>query len=212
MSQKVWGYIMNISDFAIERIYEYVNRTTSTDTAHDFDHIKRVVSITKKLCKEYDEVNTAFAEIIALLHEMNDGKLFPPTQINDVSDFLLKLSFSPELVQRILESISMISYRKYPSLRHNASLEVKIVQDADRIDAIGAIGIARAFAYGGSKGYPLYSKHKESFGIIQHFDDKLLLLYDLLNTQAAKNFAKKRNEFVKLYYESFLQELHDLDD
>lgn len=203
---------MHVSNFAIERIYEYVNRTTITDTAHSFDHIKRVVSITKKLCKEYDEVNTGLAEIIALLHETNDDKLFPPTQMDDLSDFLLTLSFSPDSVQQILDSISMISYRKYPFSCHNASLEVKIVQDADRIDAIGAIGIARAFAYGGSKGYPLYSNKKETFGIIQHFDDKLLLIYDLLNTDAAKKYSKSRNELVRLYYESFMQELYDLDD
>ena len=200
---------MSVKDFAIEKIHEYVNQITIADAAHSFDHIKRVVSITKKLCKEYDNVNAKLAEIIALLHEINDDKLFPPSQINDVSDFLLNLSFPPEIIKQILDSVSMISYRKYPSLCSSASLEVKIVQDADRIDAIGAIGIARAFAYGGSKGYPLYSDDKEAFGTIQHFDDKLLRIYDLLNTDAAKKYAKRRNDLIKLYYEAFMEELSD---
>ena len=203
---------MNINDLTIERIWEYVNKATNADAAHDFEHIKRVVAITGKLCKEYNRVDAGLAETIALLHEMNDDKLFPPTQMDDLSQFLSSLSFSPDSVRQILNGISMISYRKHPSLCEDVSLEVKIVQDADRIDAIGAIGIARAFAYGGSKGYPLYSDDKKSFGVIQHFDDKLLLIYDLLNTDAAKKYAKRRNEFLQLYYKSFMQELADLDD
>lgn len=204
---------MIISNSALENIYEYVkNTTTGMDPAHDFDHICRVVSITKKLCKECAGADIALAEAIALLHEMNDDKLFPSSQLDDVADLLLKSSFSLDNVQLILEDISLISFRKHPVLPHDASLEVKIVQDADRIDAIGAIGIARSFAYGGSKGYPLYPFDENSFGIIQHFNDKLLLIYDLLNTDAAKKYAKKRNDFLKLYYKTFMQELRDLDD
>lgn len=204
---------MNIRSSILKGVYEYVNKLMSDmDPAHSIDHIYRVVSITKKLCSEYPETNILLAEIIALLHEMNDDKLFPPNQLDNVRDILSQLSLSEENICFIIEGISLISYRKHPSLTADVPLEIKIVQDADRIDAIGAMGIARAFAFGGSKGYPLYSINPDTNSIIKHFDDKLLLIYDLLNTDAAKKYAKERHKFLEEFRTMFIKELNEIDD
>ena len=184
----------------------------NADSAHDFDHILRVVGLTKQLCEKIPCANGSLALLIALLHEMNDDKLFPVSQVEKTREMLLNLSLSSDEVDFVIEAISLISYRKHPTLCDGVAIEVKIVQDADRIDALGAIGVARAFAYGGSKGRPLYSRDGKGADTISHFYEKLLLIYDMLNTAEAKELAKPRNEFLKLFLENFIQEMNDIDD
>ena len=205
------GFEISNRDWQIA--YDYAkNAILSADPAHDFDHILRVVRLTRQLCEKIPYASISLAMLIALLHEMNDDKLFPVSQVEKTREMLLSLSLSSDEADFIIEAISLISYRKHPTLSEDTRIEVKIVQDADRIDALGAIGVARAFAYGGSKGRPLYSRDGGEADTISHFYDKLLLIYDLLNTAEARELAKPRNEFLKLFVKNFMQEMNDIDN
>ena len=169
------------------------------DPAHDGMHVQRVVRLTRQLCESYPKVNAYRAELLAWLHDMNDDKLSSNCGLAAVEAFLREADAAAEDIAFVLQGIPYISYRKHPKLDESIPLEIRIVQDADRIDAMGAIGIARTFAYGGAKGRSLNDS-------LQHFDEKLLLLYDLLSTDAAKEIAKPRYEFLKSFYAEFQKE------
>ena len=169
------------------------------DPAHDGMHVQRVVALTRQLCAAYPQADAAKAELLAWLHDMNDDKLSSNCGLAAVEAFLREADAAAEDIAFVLQGIPYISYRKHPKLDESIPLEIRIVQDADRIDAMGAIGIARTFAYGGAKGRSLNDS-------LQHFDEKLLLLYDLLSTDAAKEIAKPRYEFLKSFYAEFQKE------
>ena len=169
------------------------------DAAHDPDHILRVVALTKRLCLAYPQADPFRAEMLAWLHDMNDDKLASNLGQDALSAFLRQLSVPQADISFLTEALPYISYRKHPSLSPDIPLEIRIVQDADRIDAMGAVGIARTFAYGGAKNRNLQSS-------LAHFDEKLLLLYDLLNTQEAKRIALPRHQFLQAFYAQFQAE------
>ena len=166
---------------------------TANDPAHDERHVQRVVSLTRQLCDEIPEADPYRAQLLAWLHDMNDDKLQTNCGLGTVAEFLRAAGAGEGDIAFVLEGIPYISYRKHPKLGPEIPLEIRIVQDADRIDAMGAMGIARTFAYGGAKGRSL----EES---LQHFDEKLLLLYDLLGTEAAKKVARPRHRFLVSFY------------
>ena len=169
------------------------------DPAHDEHHVQRVVELTRKLCQAEPTANAYRAQLLAWLHDMNDDKLASDRGLSAVEAFLQEAGAEGADIAFVLSGIPYISYRKHPRLSPEIPLEIRIVQDADRIDAMGAMGIARTFAYGGAKGRSL----EES---LQHFDEKLLLLYDLLSTDAAKELAKPRHAFLQNFYEQFRSE------
>ena len=184
----------------LQKTREFVlAQMAKNDAAHDQDHILRVVALTKQLCAAYPQVNTFRAELLAWLHDMNDDKLASNIGATSISEFLKSISVAEEDIRFVMDALPYISYRKHPRLSPDVPLEIRIVQDADRIDAMGAIGIARTFAFGGAKNRPL----DES---LAHFDEKLLLLYDLLSTDAAKALAKPRWEFLKQFYRQYKHE------
>ena len=184
----------------LAQIKQFVtNAMSENDPAHDGNHVHRVVHLTMQLCDAYPQANRFRAELIAWLHDMQDDKLKSNTSETSLAAYLCSLGTSQEDIRFVLSALPYISYRKYPKLSQDVPLEIRIVQDADRIDAMGAIGIARTFAYGGSRGRAL----EES---LAHFDEKLLLLYDLLNTQDAKRIAKPRWELLKLFYANYITE------
>ena len=170
------------------------------DAAHDRDHVCRVVELTKALCRAYPQADAFRAELLAWLHDMNDDKLSSNVGLDRVSDCLRHCHTPEEDVRFIAEAIPYISYRKHPHLSEDVPLEIRIVQDADRIDAIGAVGIARTFAFGGAK-------HRSLTDSLQHFDDKLLHLYDLLNTEEAKRIAQPRHAFLQTFYAQYQAEI-----
>ena len=172
---------------------------TQNDAAHDADHILRVVSLTHTLCHAYPQVNTFRTELLAWLHDMNDDKLASNVGQASIAAFLESLSVPDADIRFITEALPYISYRKHPKLSADTPLEIRIVQDADRIDAIGAVGIARTFAFGGAKNRTLENS-------LFHFDEKLLLLYDLLNTEEAKRIALPRHNFLKAFYAQYKAE------
>lgn len=169
------------------------------DAAHDMAHIDRVVKIALQL-GEKAGADMFRVQMLALLHELEDDKLASNLGSVPVKTMLWQLQLPQEDIDFLLTGISYISFRKYPKLDDSIPLEIRIVQDSDRMDAIGAVGIARTFAYGGAKGRPLQDS-------LEHFDEKLLKLYDLLTVPAAKEMAKSRYEFLKAFYIQFTEEI-----
>ena len=135
--------------------------------------------------------------LAALLHDADDHKLFSTSDNANARAFLRENQVPSEMADRICEVINAVSFSQNKD-RRPETIEAKVVQDADRLDAIGAIGIARTFAYGGEHGRPLEDS-------VQHFYDKLLLLKDLMNTETGKKLAQKRHQFL----EDFLNELRE---
>ena len=184
----------------LEKTREFVlSQMAKNDAAHDQDHILRVVALTKQLYAAYPQANSFRAELLAWLHDMNDDKLASNIGASSISAFLQSISVSEADIQFITNALPYISYRKHPRLSPDVPLEIRIVQDADRIDAIGAVGIARTFAFGGAKNRGL----DDSLG---HFDEKLLLLYDLLSTEEAKRIALPRHQFLQAFYQQYNEE------
>ena len=170
------------------------------DAAHDPDHVFRVVELVRRLCRAYPETDGFRAELLAWLHDMNDDKLSSNVGLDRVADHLRRCHAPEEEVRFIIQAIPYISYRKHPHLSEEVPLEIRIVQDADRMDAMGAVGVARTFAYGGAK-------HRSLADSLQHFDEKLLRLYDLLSTEEAKRIAQPRHAFLQTFYAQYQAEM-----
>ena len=188
-------------------------------TGHDFYHIQRVVNNSIQICKT-EEADEYYAILLAYLHDVGDYKIHDGMDKTEeiVSHILLELNFKTNDIQQIIRDIDLIGFKGGLNKKPN-KMEVQIVQDADRLDAMGAIGIARAFAYGGKKGRLLYDPNFEpedfdsieayknsNAPTIQHFYDKLLKLKDLMNTETAKKLAEERHAFMETFLMQFYRE------
>lgn len=188
----------------LEAIQEYVFTCFQGDaTGHDFNHMKRVAMMARNIAIS-SHANPFTCEVAGWLHDIGDRKLFsnPDDAIVQMNEFLISISFEREQVNDINNIINMISFQKGKVPR---SLEGKIVQDADRLDAIGAIGIARTFQYGGAHNQMIYNKEQDNTSI-QHFYDKLLKIKDKLHTEEAKRIAEERHEFMEKFLNQFYRE------
>ncbi len=183
----------------IENAIEYI-KTLFADKAdgHDAEHTMRVYRNAMDLAGQYAECDKEIVAIAALLHDADDHKLFNTENNANARTFLGMQGIEPETIERICDIINSISFSKNKG-KTLSSLEAKIVQDADRLDAIGAIGIARTFAYGGGKGRSLEAG-------IGHFHEKLLLLRDLMNTKEARRIAEERHAFMEQFLKEFEKE------
>lgn len=205
----------------IKIIKEYVKEKLSMDSSgHDYWHIERVVNNAQKILP-FETADNLKVIVSAWLHDIGDYKLNNGKDKTKeiVFPLLISLEFSEDFAEEIIQIISEVSYKG----GHNStpsSLEAKIVQDADRLDAMGAIGIARAFAYGGSKGRELYnpeespneyidmdSYKKNTSCTINHFYEKLLKLKDLMNTETAKKIALERHNYMINFLDEFHKEV-----
>jgi uncharacterized protein len=189
-------------------------------TGHDWYHVDRVRKNALLIAERERQGDLFIIEMAALLHDIPDEKLNGSVHEgqNKLSNFIEGIPLSADLTLKIIEVINSISFRggeKKPL----SSIEAKIVQDADRLDALGAIGIARTFAFGGKKGQPIYHPDltvREKMTIeeyrqgksssIHHFYEKLLLLKDLLNTDTAKMMAEERHRYMEEFLLQFYQE------
>ena len=169
------------------------------DAAHDTGHIRRVVALARTIAAAYPEADPFRVELLAWLHDMNDDKLASNVGEASVTAFLRSVGTADADGAFVTEALPLISYRKHPSLSADVPLEIRIVQDADCIDAIGAVGIARTFAYGGAN-------HRGLEDSLAHFDEKLLRLYDLLSTEEGKRIALPRHRFLQAFYEQWSKE------
>ncbi|SHF55411.1 HD domain-containing protein [Ornithinibacillus halophilus] len=196
---------MQDQDLQLTAIQDYVRDIFSNDvTGHDYFHLKRVVRLSKEIAIS-EKADPFICEIVAWLHDVGDKKLFsnPNKAVDDMNQMLSSIKLSNHIIEEINHTIQDISFKKgsVPD-----TLEGKVVQDADRLDAIGAIGIARTFAYGGAKGQLINHDNLKESTSIQHFYDKLLRLMDTMNTSTAKNIAKERHQFLERFLEQFYKE------
>lgn len=180
------------------------NKFTNDVTGHDFFHMERVANMAKLLAIS-EKADTFICEMAGWVHDIGDHKLFddPPQEMKKLNDFFHAIDLTDEQIKAINKAIQDVSFsggHKSPE-----TLEGKIVQDADRLDAIGAIGIARTFAYGGANHQLIDHPSQKEGTSIQHFYDKLLLLKDKMNTDGARKIADKRHRILT----HFLEQFHD---
>ncbi|MGM0873898.1 MAG: HD domain-containing protein [Bacillota bacterium] len=176
-------------------------------SGHDWWHIERVRKNALHI-GGYEKANVFVVELAALLHDLIDDKLPENIKldVSDVESFLLEMGIDEEDIAKVVNIIQVISYRKKTPVSQ-LTLEAKVVQDADRLDAIGAIGIARTFTFAGSKGNLIYYPNdKDSTDAISHFYDKLLKLKDLMNTSTGMKLAEERHQFLHSFLEQFYNE------
>lgn len=168
-------------------------------SGHDAEHSLRVYSNAILIADTELQCNRLFVSLAALLHDVDDYKLFNTENNYNARSFMVKQQMDSETVERICEIINSVSFSKNRG-DSPKTIEGKIVQDADRLDAIGAIGIARTFAYGGAHGRSIRDS-------IMHFDDKLLLLKDEMNTEEGKRIARFRHDYIKAFVDEIRSEI-----
>lgn len=210
----------------LQKTAEYIKKEFADDSSgHDWWHIYRVWKNAITLC-EHEGADSFIVQLAALLHDLDDWKF------NDSGDetplrakaWLDSFALDPSITDAVCRIIMHISYKGAGVKNKMDSLEGFIVQDADRLDAIGAIGIGRAFAYGGYKNRPLYDpdsppqmhqtfeQYKNSkSATINHFYEKLLLLKDMMNTTTAKRIAEQRHQIMVQFLDQFMNEWEGKD-
>ena len=175
-------------------------------SGHDFDHTMRVYRMAFRIAQE-EGADAQVVALAALLHDVDDRKLSPQTYEHKdrAVGFLRENAVSEATIEQIVSIISQISFSAGNG--RPDTLEGCCVQDADRLDAIGAIGIGRAFAFGGSRGRRIHDPDGvDTTSTIQHFYDKLLLLKDMMNTETGKTLAQQRGEFLRTFLDEFYAE------
>lgn len=185
------------------RVESYVRDCMEeTEPGHDYLHILRVRRMALRLGATVD-CDILLVELLALLHDIEDPKL---NKGHSVRCALESFDMDASLRESILQILPYLSFSKYPVLPDDFPIEGKIVSDADRLDAIGAIGVARAFSYGGNKNRRMYGQNQST---INHFDEKLLRLDKYLYIEESKRIAKSRMEFLRTFYDEFLSEIDE---
>jgi len=206
----------------IENTVIFVKETLkNAEGGHDWFHIERVWRNAKLIAKSED-VDMEIVEIAALLHDIADSKFNSGDETvgpKKALDFLIDQDADYRVIDHVIAIIENVSFKGGKQQRTFNSLELDVVQDADRLDAIGAIGIARTFNYGGFKNRAIYDPEikpdlnmtKEQYKTstaptINHFYEKLLLLKDNFNTETGIQIAEKRHQFMGQYLEQFYGE------
>ena len=198
-------------------------RMAQDKTGHDIQHLERVVANAQRLmAAESQPIKTSIVLAAAWLHDVIDDKVTsnPAQARREVAELLIQAGATLPERDAILEIMDRQSFSKNLQERQSLSLEGQIVQDADRLDALGAIGIARAFYYGGSRGHDLYNDlpprdlsqlsqedYRQNQSSLAHFDEKLLKLADLMNTASGRALAQERTAFMHQYLAQFWAEI-----
>ncbi len=203
-------------------IEKYVKHHFSNDySGHDWHHVNRVRNLALHI-QENEGGNREIIELASLLHDISDHKLNGGIlNINgdEAKNTLLQFGADDSIAKKVKEIVDTISFKGANVPDTPKSLEAKIIQDADRLDAIGAIGIARTFAYGGSRNQPIFDENisiklHDSFEAyasggthtINHFYEKLLLLKGRLHTQTAIKIGEKRHRIMQKFLDDFFEE------
>lgn len=187
-------------------------------SGHDWFHVERVCNMARYLAQK-ESADMFIVEMTALLHDIDDWKFSDVYNTTVTEAFIKSVEVSEEDSNKILNIIKTMSYKGGVVNSTQNTIEGMVVQDADRLDALGAIGIARAFAYGGSKNRSMYDpsikpmdfksldevKNKDNH-TINHFYEKLFKLKDLMNTDTGKEIAKKRHKYMESFIEEFYSE------
>lgn len=206
----------------ISRTESYVrNELEGEGSGHDWWHIHRVRNTALTLAKE-EQADLFIVELAALLHDIADHKFHDGDDTvgpKVAKEWLQSLRISSSIIDHVCTIIKDLSFKGANVETPMKTIEGEVVQDADRLDAVGAIGIARAFAYGGHKNRELYNPNikptlhssfddykKDKGHTINHFHEKLFLLKDRMNTKSATRMAEDRHRFMEEYVEKFLAE------
>ena len=183
----------------VDAAVEYVKMLFRNNSGgHDADHTMRVYRNALTIAESEKECDIEIVSLASLLHDADDRKLFNTSNNANARSFLMQQNITPEKTERIITAINSVSFSQNRGKRPE-TLEGKIVQDADRLDAIGAVGIARTFAFGGEHGRSLDSS-------IRHFYDKLLLLKDEMNTKTGQKLAEERHAYMAGFLKEFEKE------
>lgn len=191
------------------------------EAGHDWFHIERVWKLAAQIA-ETEDCDIEVVELSAILHDIADPKFHDGDETiapKIARAFLEEQNVSEETIQKVLFVIENISFKNRDQAPVNPPIELQVVQDADRIDAIGAIGIARTFNFGGFKNNLMYhpdikpqlgmskEEYKKSNGTtINHFYEKLLLLKDMMNTEKGKKMAEERHNYMLNFLDQFYKE------
>lgn len=206
----------------IKEIKDYIKKDSKGDASgHDWWHIFRTWKMAKEIVKK--EGGDLFViELATLLHDIADWKFNddPKAGSKKSREILTRLGVDEPTIAHVCDIVDNVSFKGAGVENGIKTLEGQIVQDADRLDAIGAIGVARTFSFGGSANREIYiPDFKPSFdkvaysiddkkrgGSLNHFYEKLLLIKDMLNTKTAKKIAGPRHKFLEMYLKEFLKE------
>lgn len=206
----------------ISKTIEFVKKKLEgAEAGHDWFHIERVWKLSKKIA-EKETCNQEVVELGALLHDIADPKFHNGDENigpDTATAFLKAENVDEDTIQKVIFIIKNISFKNRNEAPEEKPVELQIVQDADRLDAIGAIGIARVFNFGGFKNNPIHipgqeprlnqskEEYKKSNGTtINHFYEKLLLLEGLMNTETGKRMASIRHEYMEDFLKQFYNE------
>mgnify|MGYP001806202100 CR=1 FL=1 len=205
----------------IQETKQYIESVFRAEgSGHDWFHIDRVTRMAMRLGAE-EGCDLFIVEMAALLHDLEDWKLVEADRANErkVNNWLSSVGVEDAVAASIIQVIDQVSYKGAGVDTPVLTIEAAVVQDADRLDAIGAIGVARTFAYGGHKNRLIYDPEidpvmhadfqeykKNTTPTINHFHEKLLLLKDRMNTAAAKRIAVGRHQFMADYLTQFFDE------
>lgn len=227
--ESLWTLLVGGSmedDELILRTAEHLRAELRSDTTgHDWLHTERVWRMSRVLAED-EKADSGVVQLTALLHDVRDWKTSGKEHgsADYARQWLLGLGAHPSLVAKVCDAIDALSFLGEKENETVPSREAAIVQDADRLDAMGAIGIARAFAYGGSKKRPIYDpdvaprrgmtreEYRSHVGTtVNHFHEKLLLLRDRMQTEAGRRIAEHRHEWMLRFLEEFDLEVRALD-
>ncbi|WP_144500117.1 HD domain-containing protein [Bacillus pumilus] len=176
-------------------------------TGHDAAHIDRVRQLACHMANQ--EGGSQFViEMAAIVHDIIDEKLSSEWKLSPKQLELQLLSWEVHTrdIRYIMDIITTMSFRHRHKQNRPISLEAAIVQDADRLDAIGATGIARVFTYAGAKGEAHYTKDTQQGSVLKHMEEKLLKLKDLMNTRSGKQLAEERHDLMSLFIKTWKEE------
>ena len=188
-----------MNDQLIENTIVYVNELFRDNFGgHDAEHTLRVYRNALEIVKYEPECDMEIVILAALLHDADDHKLFATENNANARAFMAGQNIPEDRIERVCRIINSVSFSKNKD-RKPDTIEAMVVQDADRLDATGAVGIARTFAYGGEHGRPM----EES---LQHFYDKLLRLKNLMNTETGKQLAEERHAFLEAFLQEYARE------
>lgn len=207
----------------IPNTISFVKKTLKkAEGGHDWFHIERVWKTAMHIAEKEEHVDHEVIALGALLHDIADSKFYNGDESvgpKIAEEFLISQDASAETIKAVINIIKHISFKGGNQLQTYTSKELDVVQDADRLDALGAIGIARTFNYGGYKGHALYDpeitpnlhmtkeEYKNSTApTLNHFYEKLLLLKDRMNTATGKQLAEERHAFMELFLKQFYKE------
>ncbi|EHO54281.1 HD domain-containing protein [Lentilactobacillus kisonensis] len=208
----------------LRQIREFVEQQLEYETTgHDYTHIERVVKLAKLILKG-EEADERLVLIAAYLHDVSDDKVTtnPEEKRKAITNKLKEIGSDDLFIKNVFEIIDNMSYSANLKTHHKLSIEGQIVQDADRLDAIGAIGIARTFYFGGHFGEMMYNpkimprkdmnkaEYRKRGTVINHFYEKLLKLKDQMNTETAKKIANHRQQVMLEFLSEFTDEWNGL--